>query len=63
MAGVHPYEINKRWLPKHLSIQIYRCLREIYPYIRVSGLAKRKEYAPVRKLAWIMATDIKGLEK
>jgi hypothetical protein len=25
-------EMKKRWLPEHLSTQIYRCLREIYPY-------------------------------
>lgn len=22
----------KRWIPEHLSTQIYRCLRDIYPY-------------------------------
>jgi hypothetical protein len=25
-------EMKKRWLPEHLSTQIYQCLREIYPY-------------------------------
>lgn len=27
-------EMKKRWLPEHLSTQIYQCLREIYPYDR-----------------------------
>lgn len=27
-------EIGKRWLPEPLSTEIYRCLREIYPYER-----------------------------
>lgn len=27
-------EMKKRWLPEHLSTQIYQCLRNIYPYER-----------------------------
>ena len=27
-------DMAKRWIPEHLSIQIYRCLRELYPYDR-----------------------------
>lgn len=27
-------DIAKRWIPEHLSTQIYQCLREIYPYER-----------------------------
>lgn len=25
-------DMAKRWIPEHLSTQIYRCLRDIYPY-------------------------------
>ena len=25
-------DATKRWIPEHISTQIYRCLRDIYPY-------------------------------
>lgn len=34
MADLSTDQITKRWIPERLSNQIYRCLRDVYPYER-----------------------------
>lgn len=34
MTDLHPDKIKRNWVPEHLSYQIYRCLKDLYPYER-----------------------------